>query len=128
MTGKQKAMIIERLKDTKASNWEIIKRSGYLKDRDYSHTSTKNAAAQQYLENMRNPEIASKLDNVVDEMEDTLITTVRKFRNSDDVREVSLASDNAKWIHDKVHGKATQRVESHNTSVRLSLDLTDITD
>lgn len=117
-------MIAERLKDPKASNAEIIKRAGYnISGRGNKATNT---ASQIYLENMRNPEIASKLANVVDEMETVLTTTVRRYKDSEDIREVELANDNAKWIHDKVHGKATQRVESHSTSVNLNLSLNDI--
>jgi hypothetical protein len=126
MTGKQQAMVVERLKDPKASNAEVIKRAGYnIKGVGNKATNT---ASQIYLENMRVPEIASKLKNVADEMEDTLITTVRRYKNSDDIREVTLASDNARWIHDKVHGKATQRVETHSTSVNLNLSLQDISE
>jgi hypothetical protein len=119
MTGKMKAMVAERLKDRKASNAEIIKRAGYK-------VNGIQTASQIYLENMKKPEIASKLQNVVDEMEDVLTTTVRRYKSSNDVREVTLANDNAKWIHDKVHGKATQHVEQHSTSVNLNLSLNDI--
>jgi hypothetical protein len=114
-------MIDERIKDPKASNAEIIERAGYGAKNNHTR-------AQQYLENMKKPEIASKLNDVVDEMETVLTTTVRRYKNSDDVREVILANDNAKWIHDKVHGKATQRIESHSTSVNLNLSLQDISE
>ena len=114
-------MIIERLKDPRASNAEIIKRAGY-KAKDV-HT-----ASQQYVENMKKPEIASRLADVSDEMEDTLITTVRQFKSSEKIPERSLAVNTAMWVHDKIHGKATQRIESHNTSVKLSLSLKDISE
>jgi hypothetical protein len=119
MTGKMKAMVAERLKDRKASNAEIIKRAGYK-------VNGVQVASQIYLENMNKPEIASKLANVADEMETVLTTTVRRYKDSDDVREVTLANDNAKWIHDKVHGKATQRIESSSTSVNLNLSLNQV--
>lgn len=124
MTGKQQAMITERLKDPKATNAEIIKRAGY-NVRGEGETVTR-TASQIYYENLKKPEIASKLHDVSDEMEDTLITTVRRYKKSEDVREVTLANDNAKWIHDKIHGKATQRVESQSTVVTLNLSLDDI--
>lgn len=37
-----------------------------------------------------------------------------------------LALDSANSVLDRVHGKATQRVESHSTVVTLGLSLTDI--
>lgn len=117
MTGKQQAMIAERLKDTKAHNWEIIQRAGYS-------TSSKQVMAQQYLENMKNPEIASKLNDVIDEMETVLTTTVRRYKDSDKLAEVTLANDNAKWIHDKVKGKATQKIEATSVSLQFGMDLT----
>ena len=122
MTGKQKAMVVERLKDPKASNAEIIKRAGYR----ISGTGNKatNTASQIYLENMRNPEIASQLDNVVDEIETVLINTVRDYAKSEKLGQRILATDTAKWIHDKVRGKATQRTEVSTSTITLSIDLT----
>ena len=122
MTGKQRAMVAERLKDPKASNAEIIKRSGYA----ISGTGNKatNTASQIYLENMRNPEIASLLNNVVDEVESVLVTTVRDYAQSDKQWERTLANDNAKWIHDKVRGKAKQQIDVQSTSVNISINLT----
>lgn len=120
MTGKQHAMVTERLKDKTAPNHLIIKRAGYGAKNNHTR-------AQQYLENMKKPEIRSLLDNVVDEMEEVLTTTVRRYKDSDKLGEVTLANDNARWIHDKVKGKATQRIEQHSTTVNLNLDLTSIT-
>ena len=117
MTGKQKAMITERLKDPKASNAEIIKRAGYK-------VNGVQSASQIYLENLKKPEIASRLEPIVDEMEDTLITDVRKFRDSEKLGERQLANDTARWIHDKVRGKATQKIEQTTTGVTLTIDLT----
>ena len=117
MTGKQKAMIAERLKDKTASNAEIIKRAGYS-------ASTVYVASQQYLENMKKPEIASKLNDVVEEMETVLTDTVRRYKDSDKLAEVALANDNARWIHDKVRGRSTQKIEQTTTGVTLNIDLT----
>jgi len=121
MTGKQKAMIVERLKDKTASNAEIIKRAGY----QISGTGNKatNTASQIYLENLRKPEIASKLNDVVEEMETVLTTTVREYAKSDKQWERTLANDNAKWIHDKVKGKAVQQVQTTSTAVNIQIDL-----
>lgn len=116
MTGKQTAMVAERLKDPRAPNATIIKRAGYK----VNGTQT---ASQIYLENMNKPEIAKRLSNVVDEMEDVITTTVRRYKDSEKLPEVILANDNAKWIHDKVEGKATQRIQAESTSVNINITL-----
>jgi hypothetical protein len=117
MTGKQKQMIVERLKDKTASNAEIIRRAGY-------RVNGIQSASQIYLENLKKPEIASKLNDVVEEMETVLTTTVRDYAKSDKQWERTLANENAKWIHDKVKGKATQKIEQSTTGVTLNIDLT----
>lgn len=119
LTRKQRAMIKERLSDKTATNAEVIKRAGY-------NVSNNHSAAQQYLENMNKPEIAKALDNVAEEMEDTLITVVRRYKDSEELREVQEATTNARWIHDKAKGKATQRVETSATTVNINLDLTGV--
>lgn len=117
LTPKQEKMIVERLKDKTAPNYEIIKRAGY-------NAKTIHAQSQQYLENMNKPEIASRLEPVVDEIEEALITTVRRYKDSDKLPEVQEAMNNARWIHDKVKGKATQKIEQQSTKLVISIDLT----
>ncbi len=117
LTPKQEKMIVERLKDKTAPNYEIIKRAGY-------NAKTIHAQSQQYLENMNKPEIASRLEPVVDEIEEALITTVRRYKDSDKLPEVQEAMNNARWIHDKVKGKATQKIEQQSIKLVISIDLT----
>ena len=121
LTPKQEKMIVERLKDKTAPNYEIIKRAGY-------NAKTIHAQSQQYLENMNKPEIASRLEPVVDEIEEALITTVRRYKDSDKLPEVQEAMNNARWIHDKVKGKATQRTEVASTKLSINIDLTGSTE
>lgn len=117
LTPKQQAMIVERLKDPTAPNSEIIKRSGY-------NAQSISAQSQQYIQNLKIPEIASRLEPVVDEIEEALITTVRRYKDSDKLPEVIEAMNNARWIHDKVKGKAVSTVISSTTGVTLNIDLT----
>lgn len=119
LTGKQRAMVIERLKDPKAYNHEIVSRAGYK-------TASKHTMAQQYVENMKKPEIRNLLAPVVNEVEEAIITTVRRYKNSNELEEVKEAMNNARWIHDKVRGKATQVIQSTSTVVNLNLDLTEV--
>lgn len=117
LTPKQEKMIAERLKDKTAPNYEIIRRAGY-------NAKTIHAQSQQYLENMNKPEIASRLAPVVDEIEEALITTVRRYQNSDKLDEVKEAMTNARWIHDKVKGKAVQQIQTTSNKLSIHIDLT----
>lgn len=117
LTPKQEKMIVERLKDKTAPNYEIIKRAGY-------NSKTVHAQSQQYLENMNKPEIASRLAPVVDEIEEALITTVRRYKDSEKLPEVIEAMNNARWIHDKVKGKAVQQIQTTSNKLIISIDLT----
>lgn len=110
-------MIAERLKDPKAPNSEIIKRAGY-------NAKTVFAQSQQYLENMKKPEIASRLEPIVDEIEQVLIDNVREFKKSDKQWERQLSNENAKYIRDVVRGKAIQQIKTTTTGVTLTIDLT----
>lgn len=117
LTPKQEKMIAERLKDKTAPNYEIIRRAGY-------NAKTIHAQSQQYLENMNKPEIASRLAPVVDEIEQALITTVRRYKDSDKLPEVIEAMSNARWIHDKVKGKAVQQIQTTSNKLSIHIDLT----
>lgn len=117
LTPKQEKMIAERLKDKTAPNYEIIKRAGY-------NAKTIHAQSQQYLENMNKPEIASRLAPVVDEIEEAIITTVRRYKDSDKLTEVQEAMINARWIHDKVKGKAVQQIQATSNKLTINIDLT----
>lgn len=57
-------------------------------------------------------------------MESTLVNTVEQFKNSEKMPERTLAVDVAKYVHDKVHGKATQKTETTSVVVNIGLDLT----
>lgn len=116
MTGKQRAMIAERLKDPRAPNSEIIKRAGY-------RVNGTQSASQIYLENLNKPEIRTQLSNVSEEVEEVLISTIREFKDSGKQWERTLANENSKWIHDKVHGKATQKIQQESTSVNIEITL-----
>lgn len=131
MTGKQRAMIEERLKDPKASNAEIIKRAGY--DIRGEGNKATNTASQIYLENMRNPEIASILNDALEEAERGVLEIASYSKNfgreggKEGASYAAVALSAYKDVQDRVKGKATQKIESTSTSVNLNLSLTDIT-
>lgn len=75
-------------------------------------------------ENLSKPIIQTELAKYTKQIEDTLYRAVVDWGDSDTPRKREIALDSAKFIHDKVHGKATQRVETRSEAVTISIDLT----
>jgi len=75
-------------------------------------------------ENLRKPEIVSYLSEKNDLVEEVLINTLTDWGREQNTRKREIAVDVGKYIHDKIHGKATQQIETTNKSVTISIDLT----
>ncbi len=122
MTGKQAAMITERLKDTKASNAEIIKRAGYK-------VNGVHTASQIYLENLKKPEIASILHDHLEEAERGMLEIAEyskdmgKTFSKEGAAYAGVAVSAYKDIQDRIKGKPKQQMEISSTSVNLNLSL-----
>ena len=84
------------------------------------HYVAKNIAS----ENLTKPNIVSELSKYNNLVENTLINTINDYSKSDKLGFRSLAVDTSKYIHDKIHGKAIQQIETHSTGVTLNIDLT----
>ncbi len=127
MTGKQRAMIEERLKDPKASNAEIIKRAGYNISGDGNKAT--NTASQIYLENMRNPEIASILNDHLEEAERGVLEIAEyskdmgKTFSKEGASYAAVALAAYRDVQDRIKGKPKQQMEVRSTSVNLNLSL-----
>jgi len=78
--------------------------------------------------NLKKPEIQMELLKHSNMIEDSIITTINRYKDSDKLGEVQEAMTNARWAHDKIHGKATQKIEQQSTSVNISIDLTQTED
>ncbi len=87
-------------------------------------SATKRTQEQIAHENMKKPEILMALGKANDTVESVLTTVVEEWGTSDDVKERTLAVNTAEWIHDKIHGKATQKIQQSTSVITLSLDLT----
>lgn len=74
-------------------------------------------------ENLTKPNIVMALSKANDLVENTLINTVQQWQNEDNTRKREIAVDTAKYIHDKIHGKAKQSMDIQSTSVNLNIDL-----
>lgn len=89
-------------------------------------TEDRNVARSIATENMSKPAIQSALAQYSDLVEDTLSTTVRDWGKADNTRKREIAQNAAMYIHDKVHGKATQRIEQTSTTVSITIDLSGV--
>lgn len=115
LTRKQEAFVQELLTNPKQSATKAVLKT-------YNVTSAKSASVVA-TENLAKPSIISRLGQASDLVESALVNTVKDWGSSDRPREREIALDSAKFIHDKVHGKATQRVEQQTTTVSVAIDL-----
>lgn len=110
LTRKQANFVKELLKDPKQSVSSVVKKT--------YNVSNNNVAAVMGNENLSKPNILMHLQNHSTEAE---IRVLEMMKQDEDKR---LAFDASKDILDRVHGKATQRIEQQSTSVNISIDLT----
>lgn len=116
LTRKQQAFVNTLLNNPKLSATQAVKQT--------YNVNNDNTASSIASENLRKPEIISKLQNYNELVENTLITDVIEYNNSDDINQRKLANDTARYIHDKINGKARQLTEVTSTGVTLNIDLT----
>lgn len=83
-----------------------------------------NVAKTLAYENLKKPAIISKLQDYTDLVESALVGTVEDWSKEDAPRKREIALDAAKFIHDKVHGRATQKVEMQSQQVVITIDMT----
>lgn len=110
LTRKQANFVKELLRDPKQSVSEVVKKT--------YNVSNNNVAAVMGNENLSKPNILMHLQNHSAEAE---VRVLEMMKQDEDKR---LAFDASRDILDRVHGKATQRVETQSTSVNISIDLT----
>lgn len=114
LTFKQNSFVKERLKDPKATLATIVQRSEY---------DPKDDASAQVVGSslMAKPKIQSELAKYNNLVETTLIDAVSDYSHSDDIKERTLAVNTSQYLHDKIHGKATQRTENVNINIEQAL-------
>ena len=62
----------------------------------------------------KKPKVQMALMSHSDLAEQVIVNTMAEFSTSQKQWERTLAVDNAKWLHDKVHGKAVQQTSNVN--------------
>lgn len=118
LTNKQK-LFIKHLVDNPKSTATDAYKEAYDTQNMKPATINREAHATTRL-----PQVITELSKYNGLIEDTLINTVNDYKNSDRVNERALAVDISKYVHDKIHGKATQRTEVISTGITLTIDLT----
>ena len=116
LTRKQKAFADALLNDKKISATQAVK-TAY-------NTTTDGSARIIAHENLAKPNIISYLSNHSDLTEQVITNTIKEYQSSDDIKQRSLAVDSAKWVHDKIHGKAKQQIDIRSQAITLNIDLT----
>lgn len=116
LTRKQRAFVEYALSHPKESYTEAAAQTYNVKGRNVA-----NAIA---AENLSKPSIKMALGEANDIVESTLTGVVKEWGSSQDVRERSLAVNTATYIHDKIHGKATQNIKSTSVTASIMVDLT----
>ena len=122
LTQRQKNFAKLRVTEPHLSNAEVVRRAGY-------NNTTLQSASQMANTLMKKDEIRLEMAKWSNEAENTVyeVMTTAKERMSTDEKNGAtwgnLARQTADSILDRVHGKATQRVESSSTSLSLSIDL-----
>ncbi len=120
LTGKQKAFVKELIDNPKQSATKAAIKAYSEPGKVISPTVAGTIAH----ENLKKPAIISKLQNYTDLVESALVNTVSDWASEDAPRKREIALDAAKFIHDKVHGRATQKVEMQSQQVVITIDMT----
>ena len=118
LTRKQEAFVKHIVNNPKDSATTAAMQT-YGNDKDISRNTARSIAT----ENMAKPAIRTELAKYNNMIENTLINTIEEWGSHERPRQREIAIDSAKYVHDKIHGKATQRSEVQATVVSLNLDL-----
>ena len=85
--------------------------------------SNKNVASAMASELLAKPQIKMALQEHVNKSEDAIVSTIEDWGHSENTRRREIATQNAQYLHDKVFGKATTRVEMNSQTVSINIDL-----
>jgi phage terminase small subunit len=118
LTRKQAAFVKELVENPKQSATQAVLKT-------YNVTSNHSAEVIA-SENLRKPEIVSHLNDYNDIAENTITNTIIDYKNSDNIKQRTLAVTTAQWLHDKVNGKATIRTENTNLNINIEQLLNDM--
>lgn len=116
-TGKRKAFVKERLDNPTEPVSTSVRKAGYNPKDIYSASAIGHKL-------MKEPQIIMALGKHNELFESAIVGTVRDWQNSETPRKREIALNAAMFGHDKVHGKATVKLEQQSTIVRININLT----
>ena len=120
LTKKQQAFVNYLIDNPKSSATQAVLATYGKEGKPVTYMS----AGQIAHENLRKPEIVSAMSSYNELAESTIKRVMTDWGEDVTPRKRELALQAAYYTHDKIHGKATQRVEQTTTGVTLSIDLT----
>lgn len=120
LTVKQKAFVKELIDNPKQSATQAVLNAYNRPDKQL----TRGSASQIAFDNLRKPNIVSKLQDYSELVESALVDTVKDWKDHEKPRQREIALDSAKFIHDKIYGKSKQQVEVSTQQVTIMIDLT----
>ena len=120
LTKKQAAFVKELIDNPKQSATQAVLKTYGRPDKPIKYNTARALAS----ENLAKPAIRTKLAQYNDMVESTLLQTVQDWGADDAPRKREIAQNAAMYIHDKVHGKATQKVETKSEQVSININMT----
>jgi len=121
LTKKQQIFVQHLVDNPKASAAEAARQAYNLKGTKKQIAKTSSVIA---AENLAKPSIVTELSKYNNLIENTLINTINDYKESEKLGQRTLAVDTAKYVHDKIHGRAKQQLDVNTTSVSINIDLT----
>lgn len=122
LTPKQKAFVQELINNPKQSATQAVLKTYGKPNKPPTYLS----AGQIATDNLRKPQIITKLAQYNDMVESAILQTIQDWKDHDKPRQREIAMHQAQFVHDKIHGKATQKVETRSEQVTISIDLTGV--
>ncbi len=119
LTNKQREFVKELMTNPKATKTSAYKKAYNVAPKTKDITIHPEASRTARL-----PQVMSALANYTELVEGAITKTVSDWKDEDSPRKREIAMQNAQYIHDKIHGKATQKIEQTTTGVTLTIDLT----
>ena len=120
LTRKQEAFVRELVENPKQSATHAVMKTYGKPDKPISYNTARSVAS----ENLTKPAIQSKLIQYSDMVEQAIMQTIQDWKDHDKPRQREIAMNQAQFVHDKIHGKATQKIETRSEQVTISIDLT----
>lgn len=118
LTRKQKAFADALMSDPKKTQAQA-----YMEAYDVKPDASKYSIQVEASRTLKKPSVISYLANYNELIENTLLSTVNDWGNSDNTRQREIAVNTAEFIHDKIHGKAKQQIQTESKVVTISINL-----